>query len=94
MIPAFPAHDFPQLLDIRKGHLAPGPGLLDSPDQDAGPSSATAIDANDVALHGSPVHVCGRLAKMNRRCSPDTFVIRLQQSRGEPHGWHTDSEEE
>ena len=60
-IPALPAtEDFPEFLDIRERHLPPGPGRLDGPDQNAGPHSGAAVDANDVAVHGSPTPVADR----------------------------------
>src|SRR4030065_398917 len=60
-IPALPAtEDFPEFLDIRERHLPPGPVRLDCPDQNAGPHSGAAVDADDVAGHASPTPVADR----------------------------------
>jgi len=55
-IPALTApEDFPQLLGIGERQFPPGPRHLHGPDQDSGLLPVAAIDANIVAVHGSPM---------------------------------------
>ena len=80
-IPAFPVpEDFPQLLEIREGHLPPGPRHLNCPDQDSGLLASVAIYADNVAVHGSPMRAADRKTQRSRHGSASGYnsgAVRL-----------------
>lgn len=71
--------DLPEFFGVRKGPLAFLSSQLDGSDQNSGLSSGTTVDANDVALHGSPEHL--PIGKTPRQVRSST---RRLATRGSP----------
>ena len=98
-IPTLPVpEDFPQFLDIRETHPLISPRRLHGPDQNPGLLPVPAIDANHVAVHGSPLRVAddpsvNGVADRQDAEAPARSSLWLQQWRGAAYGLPTDSDE-